>query len=94
MPPTEDGLASRMDPTKQRPRGFNTGKGAKSTVGGAVDNSTWHETSEQKQKRLQDEMMGIAKPNASTVANVRSNDQQKERDLREKLVRTPTQVSV
>jgi hypothetical protein len=87
MAPTADGLASRMDPTKQRPRGFNTGKGAKSSASaGATDNSTWHETAEQKQKRLQDEMMGISRPKASITPSVRPDDKQKDRELRDKLV--------
>lgn len=62
MPPEQDDLAARMDPTKIRARGFNTGKGAKGPHDKGGDNSAWHETPEQKQKRLQDEMMGIARP--------------------------------
>jgi hypothetical protein len=77
-----------MDPTKQRPRGFNTGKSAKSASGGATDSSTWNETAEQKQKRLQDEMMGIARPDSSTTVKARPDDKQKDQELREKLVRT------
>lgn len=62
MPPKQDDLAARMDPTKIRARGFNTGKGAKTAVGD--DNSAWNETPEEKRKRLQDEMMGISKSSA------------------------------
>lgn len=62
MPPKEDDLAARLDPTKQRPRTFNTGKGAKGPNAGGDDSSSWYETPEQKQKRLADEMMGVAKP--------------------------------
>ena len=61
MPPEQDGLAARMDPSKQRPRGFNTGKGAKGPLAAEQDMTAWHETAEQKQKRLADEMMGITK---------------------------------
>jgi hypothetical protein len=62
MPPEQDGLASRMDPSKLRARGFNTGKGAKAPAEKGGDSSTWHETPEQKRKRLEDEMMGISRP--------------------------------
>jgi len=62
MPPEQDDLAARMDPTKIRARGFNTGKGAKAPHDKGGDSSAWHETPEQKQKRLEDEMMGIARP--------------------------------
>ena len=55
MPPKQDDLAARMDPTKQRPRAFNTGKGARGLNPADNDSSTWHETPEQKQKRLSDE---------------------------------------
>ena len=68
MPPKQDDLAARMDPLKQRPRGFNTGKGGKGPSASGDDNSSWHETPEQKRKRLEDEMMGISKP--STKASV------------------------
>lgn len=61
MPPKQDDLAARMDPSKQRPSKFNTSKGAKGPNTGGDDNSAWHETIEQKQKRLADEMMGISK---------------------------------
>lgn len=64
MPPKQDDLAARMDPSKQRARGFNTGKGAKGPSAQDDDSSTWSETPEQKQKRLQDEMMGVGKPAA------------------------------
>ena len=62
MAPQQDDLAARMDPTRRRPTGFNTGKGAKGPVGGGGggDAGAWHETAEQKQKRLADEVMGIS----------------------------------
>lgn len=61
MPPKQDDLAARLDPSKQRARGFNTGKGAKGPNAPGEDSSAWNETPEQKRKRLQDEMMGISK---------------------------------
>ena len=67
LPPKQDDLAARMDPSKQRARGFNTGKGAKGPNSKDEDNSAWYETPEQKQRRLQEEMMGTAKP-ATTAA--------------------------
>lgn len=62
MPPKQDDLAARMDPSIQRPKAFNSGKGARAPAAGADDSSTWHETPEQKRKRLADEMMGIGTP--------------------------------
>ena len=62
MAPKQDDLAARMDPTKQRPRAFNTSKGARGANVGGEDDSSWHETLEEKQKRLADEIMGISKP--------------------------------
>ncbi|KAK5112492.1 hypothetical protein LTR62_004249 [Meristemomyces frigidus] len=73
LPPTQDNLAARLDPTKPRPRGFNTGKSAKSggsttTKGNESSSSAWNETPEQKRKRLQDEMMGIVNLGTATDA--------------------------
>ncbi|KAK3616987.1 hypothetical protein LTR56_025584 [Elasticomyces elasticus] len=62
MPPKQDDLAARMDPSKQRARAFNTGKGAKGASTADDSSSAWNETPEQRQKRLRDEMMGVAKP--------------------------------
>lgn len=71
MPPEQDDLAARMDPTKIRARGFNTGKGAKGPHDRGGDSSAWHETPEQKRKRLQDEMMGIARPEVGPAKPVK-----------------------
>ncbi|KAK1057913.1 hypothetical protein LTR74_013827 [Friedmanniomyces endolithicus] len=60
MPPKQDDLAARMDPTKQRARAFNTGKGAKAPNVADDTSSAWNETPEQRQKRLRDEMMGVS----------------------------------
>jgi len=67
LPPKQDDLAARMDPSKQRARAFNTGKGAKAPNNKEEDNSAWYETPEQKQRRLQEEMMGTAKPASMAV---------------------------
>lgn len=67
MAPQQDDLAARMDPTRQRPRGFNTGKGAKGPAASGTDATAWHETAEQKQKRLADEMMGISSKPAASI---------------------------
>jgi len=61
MPPTQDGLAARMDPTKLRPGKFRSGRAAGGPAGGGMD-STWTETPEQKRKRLENEVLGIAAP--------------------------------
>lgn len=92
MPPKQDDLASRMDPAKQRARGFNTGKGAKGPSTKDDDNSAWYETPEQKQKRLQEELMGTAKPSASPAperagkAAKAAKDEAEARKIREQIV--------
>ena len=64
MPPVQDDLAARMDPTKIRAKGFNTGKSAKSGGssggggGGGGGSEVWNETPEQRAKRLRDEVLG------------------------------------
>lgn len=86
MPPTQDDLAARLDPTKQRARKFNSGKSA---GGGGGMSSAWTETPEQKLKRLQDEAMGIstASPNAGTPSSAgRSKEEERRaRKMREKI---------
>lgn len=63
MPPTQDDLAARMDPTKLRARRFNTGKGARGPANGGVGaNALWTETPEQKRKRLENEVLGVTSP--------------------------------
>jgi len=64
VPPKQDDLSSRMDPSKTRARGFNTGKAAKGPAKD-VDSGIWTETPEQKRKRLQDEVMGIKSTSGS-----------------------------
>lgn len=64
MPPKQDDLSARMDPTKIRARGFNSGKGAQSGKTNGPD-TLWTETPEQKRKRLQDEVLGITQPAAN-----------------------------
>ncbi|CAE7002631.1 hypothetical protein CFE70_001327 [Pyrenophora teres f. teres 0-1] len=87
LPPTQDDLAARMDPTKMRARKFNTGKGSASTGGGL--SSAWTETPEQKLKRLQDEALGISAPSNSaptTSDSKRSKEEERRvRKMREKI---------
>lgn len=93
MPPTQDDLAARMDPSKIRARGFNTGKGARARAAGDGNDgsSTWHETPEQKRKRLADEVMGVATQAPTQLAplgkssGVRSEAEAKK--IRENMVR-------
>ncbi|OQN99471.1 hypothetical protein B0A48_14449 [Cryoendolithus antarcticus] len=68
MAPEADGLAQRMDPSRQRAKGFNTSKGAKAPPEKGGDGSIWHETPEQKRKRLENEMLRIAGPTLGSVA--------------------------
>lgn len=85
MPPTQDDLAARLDPTKQRPKAFNTGKGARGPNPAGEDSSTWHETPEQKQKRLQDEMMGISKASAPTKSGSTKSSKVKDEATKHKI---------
>lgn len=67
LPPTADGLSSRLDPTKPRARKFNTGKGARGpNHANGSDNAVWTETPEQKRRRLEDEVMGVVRPAAAS----------------------------
>lgn len=78
LPPTADGLASRLDPTRLRPRKFNTGKGARGPNHVDNDSTVWTETPEQKRKRLEDEVMGIARPASKTGGDARSKHRTRE----------------
>ena len=86
LPPTQDDLAARMDPTKMRARKFNTGKGAGGTGGMS---SAWTETPEQKLKRLQDEALGITAPTnfgPATSESKRSKEEERRaRKMHEKI---------
>jgi hypothetical protein len=86
MPPTQDDLAARMDPTKMRARKFNSGKSAGSTAGMS---SAWTETPEQKLKRLQNEALGIAAPANAAPASHEStktkDEERRARKMREKI---------
>ena len=86
MPPTQDDLAARLDPSKQRARKFNSGKSAGS--GGGMS-SAWTETPEQKLKRLQDEALGITTASSNTPAAASSGrskeEERRARKMREKI---------
>jgi hypothetical protein len=86
LPPTQDDLAARIDPSKPRPRKFNTGKSAGN--GGGMS-SAWTETPAEKLKRLQDEAMGITSSTsgpAPASESKRSKDEERRvRKMREKL---------
>ncbi|RMZ78069.1 hypothetical protein DV737_g4035, partial [Chaetothyriales sp. CBS 132003] len=60
MAPTSSDWSARIDPTKLKNRKFATGKTPSSSAGAAAAASAaWHETPEQKQARLQRELMGV-----------------------------------
>lgn len=85
MPPTQDGLLARMDPTKLRPGKFRSGKAAGGPAGGGIE-STWTETPEQKRIRLENEMLGIAAPansSVNTAQSVRKEDEDAARRIKE-----------
>ena len=67
IPPEEDGLAARMDPTRARPRKFNTGKGSRAPNHGDGIDASWTETPEEKRKRLADEVMGVEKAKGTSA---------------------------
>jgi hypothetical protein len=80
IPPTQDDLAARMDPSKLRARKFNIGKGAKApTVGGDGISAIWTETPEEKRKRLANEVLGVAPP-ASAGKSDSSRSRNKAKD--------------
>lgn len=89
IPPTQDDLSARIDPTKIRARKFNTGKGAKGSGQAGVDNSMWTETPEQKRKRLRDQVLGVQEDTSTThmesvaAARKRQDDEEKGRKIRE-----------
>ena len=68
--PTNGDWSSRLDPTKLKSRTFTKGKGVKAPSAGAGGGDAWHETPEQKQARLQREMMGI-KDETPTIRSAR-----------------------
>lgn len=81
LPPTQDDLAARMDPTKLRARKFNSGKGARAPAGDGM--GVWTETPEQKLKRLQNEALGITAPaNSSTTPQESRRSKEEEAKLR------------
>lgn len=91
MPPTQDDLAARMDPTKLRARKFNTGKSVRGGGAAGGDMGVWTETPEQKLKRLQNEALGVSTPaNTSTAASTHESrrtreEEEKARRIREKI---------
>ena len=69
VPPLADDLAARMDPSKLRARKFASGKGAKGPNSSATGeiSQIWTETPEQKRKRVEDEILGVAAPANSSA---------------------------
>ncbi|KAI5780741.1 hypothetical protein DFH27DRAFT_338172 [Peziza echinospora] len=62
VPPKDSDFTARVDPTKIKNRKFQTGKGAKAPQKASGDTTLWTETPMEKQKRVQDEIMGVRKP--------------------------------
>lgn len=91
MPPTQDDLAARMDPTKMRARKFNSGKSA--GAGGGGMSSAWTETPEQKLKRLQDEAMGISSSSNGPAAPAQDSKRSKEEERRARKMREKIDAS-
>lgn len=70
MAPRQDDLAARMDPSRARARGFNTGRAAARGGGNEDSSAIWHETAEQKQKRLANEVLGISTSKSAAAGPV------------------------
>ncbi|KAI1614050.1 hypothetical protein EDD37DRAFT_471576 [Exophiala viscosa] len=87
LAPTSGDWSSRVDPTKLKNRGFNTGRGSKAPPkppsGG---DQSWHETPEQKQARLKREVMGIKDSTVTTTGSKtehNAHDEETARRLKE-----------
>ncbi|KAG9676185.1 hypothetical protein KCU99_g4095, partial [Aureobasidium melanogenum] len=92
LPPQQDDLAARMDPSKMRARGFNTGKNARggnTTPAGGNIAAAWTETPEEKLKRLQNEAMGV-KPATAGHFDAREAAKNKEKEAEAKRIREQT----
>lgn len=92
LPPQQDDLAARMDPSKMRARGFNTGKNARggnTTPAGGNIAAAWTETPEEKLKRLQDEAMGV-KPATAGHIDAREAAKNKEKEAEARRIREQT----
>ena len=88
IPPSQDDLSARMDPTKIRARKFNTGKGAKASGNSGEIGAVWTETPEQKRQRLQNEIMGVASTTSesSLAASKSKRDEEMARRVKEHTV--------
>ncbi|KAK6005685.1 hypothetical protein QM012_007327 [Aureobasidium pullulans] len=92
LPPQQDDLAARMDPSKMRARGFNTGKNARggnTTPAGGNIAAAWTETPEEKLKRLQNEAMGV-KPATAAQVDAREAARNKEKEAEARRIREQT----
>ncbi|KAI4739136.1 hypothetical protein E4T50_10397 [Aureobasidium sp. EXF-12298] len=92
LPPQQDDLAARMDPSKMRARGFNTGKNARggnTTPAGGNIAAAWTETPDEKLKRLQDEAMGV-KPATAGHIDAREAAKNKEKEAEARRIREQT----
>ena len=92
IPPKQDDLSARMDPTQIRARKFNTGKAAKVVSQKGGDNTVWTETPEQKRKRLDDQVLGntqsaVTDTDAAMQRNHRVENDERARRIREHNVR-------
>jgi uncharacterized protein DUF3752 len=82
LPPTADSL-SRLDPARQKARGFNTSRNTQSSGGAGGPSASWTETPEEKRKRLADEVLGISPatgPSSSKGAKVTKTAESRAKD--------------
>lgn len=95
VPPKQDDLAARTDPSKVRARGFNTGKAARPAAAAGGMDTAWTETPEEKLKRLQREAMGVESKHmpGSAGFDAKAYEKNKEKEERARRIREHT-VSV
>ncbi|KAF5340569.1 hypothetical protein D9611_007467 [Ephemerocybe angulata] len=81
VPPSNSDLLGNLDPTKLK-KGRQFSKGTGPTVSGPSDMSLWTETPQERQQRLEDEVMGRKRRAVDVVAGA-NDDPEKKRRKRE-----------
>lgn len=85
QPPGSTDWTGRIDPTKLRNRQFQTGKSAKGAGGSGQVDSSWTETPQEKMRRLQDQVMGVAPPSDSGSREKAADKSKRDEIMRERV---------